>query len=321
MVANVTHDQPVEEDYIDLNNILSSSTNFLCRSSNKSSSPTHSNEFEFQKNGDFTEKFPTTSPADDLFCNGRLLPLHLPPPPQPSPKAHDSITSTSKSLLLTSFHLPSTAGAAAPFDSGSISPSTSCYASQELNPEDYFDKSQSSKPLSMKIKLLRHPSFSEKLKASTAYLKSLFALSTCSNDSFAAPKAKEYSPFAQRKPTRRSPFGLTRSFRGDKKDEAFEKRMSFSDHTVNKFYSSSSSSSTSSSSSCSSIKPIEAKFLSSEVENLIQGAIAYCKKSHQSVSYDGMYSFSASGVTEVCEKQGNSINLPRLEAELFEGGN
>ncbi|KAJ6772863.1 MEMBRANE-ASSOCIATED KINASE REGULATOR 3-RELATED [Salix koriyanagi] len=63
-----------DDDYIDLE--VSSYSNFLCHSISSSPFPM---EFEFQMSTVPPEKDTTTSPADELFYKGKLLPLHLPP--------------------------------------------------------------------------------------------------------------------------------------------------------------------------------------------------------------------------------------------------
>ncbi|KAL0915042.1 hypothetical protein M5K25_015439 [Dendrobium thyrsiflorum] len=315
MARNLFHDQLVQEDYIDMD--ISSSATFLCYSI--STSPTESKEFEFQKSTHLVEKEPITSPADDLFHNGKLLPLHL-PQLQKSQNLLQNPTTISKFNLDDSFHLISTTST--PFESCNISPSTSCCVSQELHPEDfYFNQSQNNKSWSKKLKLIRQSSLGLKLKASKAYLKSLFTKSTCSDDSCTVLKAKECS-IAHKKPSRKTPFGLIpsranrvmRSFDGEKMEvEGCGHRRSFSDavnrqHLPNKS-SSTSSSSSSSSSSFSSFKSNSLSIGDSEVEKSIQGAIAYCKKSQQTgcgrktVNDVELWSFSASRIAEECEKQ------------------
>ncbi|XP_009599076.1 probable membrane-associated kinase regulator 4 [Nicotiana tomentosiformis] len=150
-----------EEDYIDIE--VSSCT---------SSSP-QSREFEFQMSSISIDKeITTTSPADELFYRGKLLPLHLPPRLEmvqkllhtskletfqeeerfsinsknlinaynkpfwsyssPDPKNNGSLTHR-----ITSSTAPCT-NTSTPFESCNISPSESCRVSCELNPDEYF---------------------------------------------------------------------------------------------------------------------------------------------------------------------------------------
>nr|KYP75418.1 hypothetical protein KK1_008146 [Cajanus cajan] len=62
---------PADDDYIDME--VNSYSNFFCHSHPQP------REFEFQMSSIVQEKEPTTSPADELFYKGKLLPLHLPP--------------------------------------------------------------------------------------------------------------------------------------------------------------------------------------------------------------------------------------------------
>ncbi|KFK36638.1 hypothetical protein AALP_AA4G150800 [Arabis alpina] len=64
-----------DDDYIDMELNLSSSSNFI--SFAVTSSPPHNREFEFQMCSSAVAS--SESPADELFYKGQLLPLHLPP--------------------------------------------------------------------------------------------------------------------------------------------------------------------------------------------------------------------------------------------------
>ncbi|KAG2289919.1 hypothetical protein Bca52824_049523 [Brassica carinata] len=123
----------------------------------------------------------TTSPADELFYKGKLLPLHLPPP--------TPVTSNT------------------PFESCTVSPAESCQVSKELNPEDYFpeysDSVEEKKSWGKKLKLIKQLSFGTNIKASRAYLRSFFGKSSCSDESRVADEGSvlRYSrvqpPFGQ----------------------------------------------------------------------------------------------------------------------------
>uniref|UniRef100_A0A803MVQ5 Membrane-associated kinase regulator 4 n=2 Tax=Chenopodium quinoa TaxID=63459 RepID=A0A803MVQ5_CHEQI len=107
------------------------------------SSPQHPREFEFQMSSSMNvERESTTSPADELFYMGKLLPLHLPPRLQmvekllqdSTPKNFKEFYSTPLGTNAATTPLTSTT----PFESCNISPVESCQVSRELNPEEYF---------------------------------------------------------------------------------------------------------------------------------------------------------------------------------------
>ncbi|CAK9170287.1 unnamed protein product [Ilex paraguariensis] len=74
MAASLHSSDPAEEGYIDIE--VSSHSNLFCH---LQSSPPFPLEFEFQMFSSSAERDTTTSPADELFYKGKLLPLHLPP--------------------------------------------------------------------------------------------------------------------------------------------------------------------------------------------------------------------------------------------------
>ncbi|KAK7336996.1 hypothetical protein VNO77_17552 [Canavalia gladiata] len=178
----------VDEDYIDIE--LSSSPNLFSYSigSPPSTTTTQNREFEFQN-----KKESTTSPADELFYKGKLLPLHLPPRLQMVQKLLQNADSTfgyvrsHSSLEDSSF--PYTTNANTPLESCNISPSQSHrVSSSDPYPSEYlFDWNTEielfpKKPCSKKLK--HNPKqfwLSQRLKASRAYLKSLFGKSGCSD--------------------------------------------------------------------------------------------------------------------------------------------
>ncbi|XP_072997444.1 probable membrane-associated kinase regulator 4 [Typha latifolia] len=273
-------DQLMEEEYIDMD--LSSSTTFPC--------PPHQREFEFHMSSPL-QREPAASPADELFYKGKLLPLHLPPRLQMVEKLEQSFTTNTT-----------------PFQSCNVSPATSCYVSGELNPEDYFyecaeelvveSQKRKKKPWSKKLTFIKQSSLGLKLKASKAYFKSLFTKTGCS----------EATEFAKKK----NPFGQIQS----KDEDGGGQRRSFSSafvrHSATTSCSSSNSSSFSSASSNgSSTTPAlkRSSSANSELENSIQGMIAYCKKSQQqlpsvrkSVSDVGLCFISATRIAAECEK-------------------
>lgn len=219
MAIDQTPYDPTDDDYIDMD--ISSAT-FFCYSI---SSPNR--EFEFHMSSTAYEKEPTTSPADELFYKGKLLPLHLPPRLQMVQKLlQNTNNSTHESIETESFEEFLTTNTTTPFESCNISPSDSLPVSREINPEEYFyecppDDDASfidhpKKSWSKKLKLIRHSSLGHKLKASRAYLKSFFSKSGCSDDSCtaAARNCDEYTVSKAKeclskymKVAKRNPFG------------------------------------------------------------------------------------------------------------------
>ncbi|KAH7672675.1 hypothetical protein IHE45_09G071700 [Dioscorea alata] len=246
-----------EEDYIDID-ITSSTTTTTFISF--SLSPPHSKDFQFHFSSSSSSSSPknpllSTSPADELFYKGKLLPLHLPPRLQMVQTLLETNNSTP------SFH-----------SCNNISPSTSCHASGELNPNDFsFDscsvslvQSSQKKSWSKKLKRMKHSSLS--------YLKSLFSKSKCSDDSTAATAAASSQDVC----IHRRSFSSAIKWHNPTKFSSSTSSLSLS----------SSSSSFSSASSSSVATPMlkRSSSVNSEVEISIQGAIAYCKKSQQFVS-------------------------------------
>ncbi|ESW16481.1 hypothetical protein PHAVU_007G160200 [Phaseolus vulgaris] len=331
----------VDDDYIDME--LCSSPNFFSYSL---SSPPSNREFEFQ----MSEKESSTSPADDLFYKGKLLPLHLPPRLQMVQKliensnANFEYVKTASSLEHRTF----------PFTESNISPSESHLVGSDVIPTEYplglfsdmnnlIDdlpkKSWPKKLMQMKQFLL-----GKRLKASRAYLKTLFNKSGCS-DKFCASAASnmgaEKTPFKCKecqnkymKVARRSPF---ESFYDNKQhqvtcavmktlkremleveDDFCDHRRSFSGvghrHCATKASSLSTSSSGSSSSS-SSFSLSSAGYYdlqlfkrsisaNYELEGSIEGAIAHCKQSQQHCS-----SKNGSDDSRICSQFATKMHL------------
>ncbi|XP_057981797.1 probable membrane-associated kinase regulator 4 [Malania oleifera] len=355
MAVNLHSCDYADEDYIDME--VSSHANFFCHSI---SPPPNPREFEFQMSSGCLEREPSTSPADELFYKGKLLPLHLPPRLQMVEKilqnsnsVYDCKTDAFEDFYSTPLATTTATPTAAstPFESCNISPSESCQVSRELNPEEYFFEYSTEvsgficdnpkKSWTRKLKLIKQSSLGLKLKASRAYLKSLFSKSGCSHESCTAaarnveegsiPKAKEYlnkymkvgkkNPFGQIQDRYQRSTTLIMSFGKDKMSEDSDghHRRSFSaaikrHSTTNSSSSSTSSGSSSSSSSGNSNGFYEPQLLkrsssaNSEIESSIQGAIAHCKKSQQlfhsgsTASEVGFCSFSASRIA-ICENQ------------------
>ncbi|XP_041005895.1 probable membrane-associated kinase regulator 4 [Juglans microcarpa x Juglans regia] len=357
MAVNLQSCDHADDDYIDME--VSSYSNFLCHSVG---SPPHTREFEFQMSSSSQEREPTTSPADELFYKGKLLPLHLPPRLQMVEKLLQNSSpayDTRKDIFEEFYSTPLTTTAptptsSTPFESCNISPSESCRVSRELNLDEYI--SEYSTELSgfysetqrkSWTKKLKQSSLGLKLKASRAYLKSLFSKSGCSHESCTAAtknadegsvsKAKECMN-TYMKESKKIPFGqiqkdkcststsIMKSIDEDKTTEnGFgHHRRSFSviikRHSAKKYSPPSSSSSSSSSSNSNDSKGFhELQFLkrrgsaSSDIEVSIQGAIAHCKQSQQlfhsrkTASEVGFYSLSTSRIAVREDQEGPDL--------------
>ncbi|KAG8480447.1 hypothetical protein CXB51_025087 [Gossypium anomalum] len=315
-------DNEEDDEYIDME--ITSFSNYFTNSRN-------SREFEFQMSSISIEKEPTSSPADELFYNGKLLPLHLPPQLlQFSGSGYGDFNNCVAeevygTPLTTTVTTPTSTST--PFESCNISPCDSCYVSRELNPDEYssmslfyeystetevsrcFDENPN-KSWTKKLKL------SSKLKASRAYLKALFGKSGCTDESSAA--ANDGNQTTVSKPKRRN--NADKGKLVDKSDgngNSNRHRRSFST-AATKGYSLTNKSSTSSSSSSSSSSSNfngsngfpylqflkRSSSVNTEIENPIQGAIAHCKRSQAQkmtastkiVGEVGYYSLSASNI-------------------------
>nr|GLL27901.1 probable membrane-associated kinase regulator 4 [Ipomoea trifida] len=341
---------------------LASKMTCHCLSHSKSSQP-DPREFEFQMFSTSVEKDTTTSPADELFYKGKLLPLHLPPRLEmvekllQNPGTYNNNLDAQFDAFEESFRTPlcttptnhTPTSNTTPFESCNISPAESCQVSRELNPEEYFfaevvgDFHADHNPKrtwTRKLRLMKQSSLSSKLKASRAYLKSLFIKSSCSSQSSAAasrminkglaPQANEGCK-SHAKVAKKEPFGqiqrggssLAKSFNkenasGDEGGHGHHRR-SFS-AAFKRISTAKISSSLTSSSGCSSASSSnnsngfqELQFFKrsasaySDIENSIQAAIAHCKRSQQqlhstnTVTDLGICSMAASKVT--CEEQ------------------
>lgn len=264
-----------EDDYIDMEVQHDPSFESIFSHTNK--------EFEFQSFSSSSEKDhqTTTSPADELFYMGKLLPLHLPPRLEMVQKIfqHNFDTKTDQHLE-ESFKTPLEN---TPFESCQVSPSESCQASRELNPQEYFLECSSSLTKEKK-------SWTKKL-IKWANIKSLFTKSAgCSYDPRAdgpaqtAQKRSDYKPFGQIKYKK-----AKEEYRGSSR---FTHRRSFSgafkmESKTKKAYCDSSnlSNSTSSHVHHQVLKRSSTVMSSAEAENPIQSAIAHCKKSLDQQQY------------------------------------
>ncbi|XP_031486395.1 probable membrane-associated kinase regulator 4 [Nymphaea colorata] len=317
----------IDEDYIDME---VHSTTFLCYSIN--SSP----DFEF--NMSVQEKDSLTSPADELFYKGKLLPLHLPPRIQMVRKLLHSCDQEKTS--------PLSSQGATPYESCSVTPFQFCQVSGELNSDEYFhdctmnlgstadgaDVTSSSscakKAWCKKLKLIKQLAFGGKLKASKAYLRSLFGKSGCSEGQCTAAvknnsKCRKESLFrvdtsAEKamkdclknkctKVTKRNPFEeMQRESRKAPIKEDAGHRKSFSGAIkalsfsgVNSLSSPSLLSLTGETDGYNGLHLLKrSSSVNSDVERSIQGAIAYCKQTQllcprRSASEVGFFSLTA----------------------------
>lgn len=351
-----SHDQPLqEEDYIDMDlsstaaaaDVTTTTASLCCCNTAMAASQQHSREFEFHMSAPLHQWEPVASPADELFYKGKLLPLHLPPRIQMVEKL---LESAAEKGLLSASTAPAT-----PYQSCNVSAANSCYASGELNAEYYFHEHVPSgsvaseeaaacekKPWSKKLKFIRHLNLGLKLKASKAYLKTIFATKGGNpEDKNGAPGANELSN-AHLKTWRKNPFGHIRSNRyiaspisnsatlgGKFKEDECGHRRSFSSVIIR--YSSSNKTSSVSSSSCSSSNsssfsipssndsgaaPVlrRSSSASSEMDNPIQGAIAYCKKSQQLASVrksasDAGFRFMSSSASKIAAESEDAAGI------------
>ncbi|XP_004305229.1 PREDICTED: probable membrane-associated kinase regulator 4-like [Fragaria vesca subsp. vesca] len=306
--------QTSDEDYIDME-VSSSSSNFFCYSI--SSSPPQTREFEFQMSSvPDHDKQSTTSPADELFYKGTLLPLHLPPRLQMVQNILQTSNATkldnkTQQAIEQSFNLPfikssrtaPNTNTSTPLDrSCNISPSESRRVSSELNPDDYVsgwteemsvfigDDPSKKSNWSKKLKLIKQSILSQKLKASRAYVKSLFSKSTCADHECSSAKLasntepengskgnKEYLN-KYMKMAKKNPFGKIDNGRYQISSttlmKSIEKEMAEENATTIHRNSSGFSDSQLLKRSISA---------NSEIESSIEGAIAHCKQSQQIV--------------------------------------
>ncbi|KAK1421260.1 hypothetical protein QVD17_23453 [Tagetes erecta] len=289
-----------EEDYIDME--VSAYKNLFCNS--------NSNEFEFQMFSSSSDReLITTSPADELFYKGKLLPLHLPPRLQMVEKilqdknkdAFDEFFSTPLDTSVYGTPISNT-----PFGSCNVSPSGSCQVSRELYPQDYFLDNTTENPKkswTKKLNLTKQSSFGSKLKASRDYLKSFFGKSGGSEDHSRSKFPRTIGKKKEKLDNNNGGHRHRRSFSG-----AVIKR--FSSTTTTSCGPSSSSNSSYNSNSSSEVLKVQHRRMntSSEIENQIQSAIAHCKRSHsrnKTISDMGFCSLAASRI--VCDDQERQV--------------
>lgn len=306
-----------EEDYINMEVDDHHHSSFDSSIFNQSSNA----DFEFQQSfSSSSDRDPhaTTSPADELFYMGKLLPLHLPPrlemvhkilrssAPFDPPKGGQSYDDDPP--FATPLFTPTST---TPFESCNISPLESCEVSRELTPDDYRHLVECStvsaaldekKSWMRKMKIMKQPSSSSSSSSKskwTTYIKSLFAKSSgCTSQHNAAAISKSKQSFVDQSKYAKNlaPFGQIKYSKHDGlvDDQRGRHRRSFSGAIKQlskpKFSAVVSLTSSSTSTTSTSIKPNNMKLLSlkrsisssSEIENPIQAAIAHCKMSQKS---------------------------------------
>ncbi|XP_057789055.1 probable membrane-associated kinase regulator 4 [Salvia miltiorrhiza] len=316
--SSTTSSSSQEEDYINMEVDGHHHHSFDSSIFNQSSS----NEFEFHQSfSSSSDRDPhaTTSPADELFYMGKLLPLHLPPRLE---MVHKILHSTNP------FHAPKgalggyedepfstplfTPTAATPFESCNISPSESCEVSRELTPDDYkhilveyssinggpgpgpgpttcaaiLDEKKS---WARKMKMIKQSSSSSSSRIKwTSYIKSLFTKSSgCTSQHSAAAVSKARNDNQSKYAKKLAPFGQIKYDKNDNlvEDQRGRHRRSFSGaiKQLSKPKSSTTASSTPTSTSSLNLLALKRSISSSsEVESPIQAAIAHCKRSQKS---------------------------------------
>ncbi|KAK4754588.1 hypothetical protein SAY87_002692 [Trapa incisa] len=203
--AHSKEEEEEEEDYIDLE--VSSYSIFHCNSVTPPSDQHQpfNREFEFMSSGSLEREQLSTSLADELFYNGKLLPLHLPPRLQMVEKLLENPNKLNSSMntceefyrtpLGTSPSSTPVAFCSTPFQSCNVSPSESCNVSQELNPNEYpfgsleddeVNAENPKKSWGKKMKLIKQYLLGPKMKSPQAYVKSLLSKYSCSNESCAS---------------------------------------------------------------------------------------------------------------------------------------
>ncbi|KAK7345642.1 hypothetical protein VNO77_16250 [Canavalia gladiata] len=327
----------VDEEYIDME-ISSSPPNLFSYSI---SSPPSKREFEFQMTCISNEKDSSTSPADDLFYQGKLLPLHLPPRLQMVQKLLENSNANfeyvKSNSTLEDFRMPCI-NANAPLEPLNISASESRRVSSDVNYQFGWSSSDMNgfigdvpkKSWPKKLKQMKQFWLGQRLKASRAYLKTLFNKSGCS-DKLCASAANNMGSEKRSKckecqnkyikVARRSPFEISCAVFGREmmlEDDFSNHRKSFSGvgqrHCATKASSLSTSSSASSSSSSSFSfsssgyydlqffkRSISANY---ELETSIEGAIAHCKQSQQQCA-----SKNASHGSRICSQFETKMQL------------
>lgn len=297
------------DDYIDMEVNLSSSSSSSPSSTFFSfavtSSPPHNREFEFQMcSSAVASGESNTSPADELFYKGQLLPLHLPPRLKMVQKLLLA-SSSSSSVVSAATNTPVSPRAAVSsprrFSSSEIEVSGSdeqCYFEISTELKRFIENNNENLGNSWSKKI-KHSSITQKLKASRAYIRGLFTKPGCSSDSSEIHSKFKLENIKTSKSSKlKNPFAKTESGNNNNNPQLMMiHRRSFSgviqrqQHSPAKCSSSSSSSSSSASSSLSSSFSfgsngsldlqtlMRSSNASSEIDNSIEGAIEHCKQS------------------------------------------
>ncbi|KAF7822325.1 putative membrane-associated kinase regulator 4 [Senna tora] len=310
------------EDYIDME-VSSYSHNFFCNNSQPA------REFEFQMSSiseDRSESMNIASPADELFYKGKLLPLHLPPRLQMVEKLLQNSTSPKHQRAFQSdeqenddfefddfFGTPLGVTAnPTPITTAGNTPFESCHVSRELSAEEYglelgldcAGENQNKKSWAKKL-LKKKSSIGLTLKASRAYLKSLFGKSGgCSYENYYSASTKVADEGSVSKAAREclnSYNNNNRQVKAGKKVAFGQIQRTYKEKSRNEDGSNSSNrhrrsfsvglkllsgnynkSSTQLTTSFHHLKRCSS--VNSERENSIQGAIAHCKNSQNNAS-------------------------------------
>lgn len=320
--SSTTSSSSEEEDYI---NMEVEDHQYSSNIFNQSSS---CHEFEFQQSfsssSDRDPHVSTTSPADELFYMGKLLPLHLPPRLEMVNKIllHTSAPKDGADFEDEAFATPlfgATPTATTPFESCNVSPSVSCEVSRELTPHEYgfvavVDEKRS---WTRKTKMIKQSSSSSSSKIKwTSFIKSLFTKSSgCTNEHSAAADHTQFSKskqsFNSHCKNNSAPFGQIKYHKHSNlvEDQRGRHRRSFSGAI--KRLSKTKSSTTSSSSSSTSTANINLLVLkrsissSPEIESPIQAAIAHCKRSQNSrqIADEARFCSISASSRGVCDDQ------------------
>ncbi|KAI4339213.1 hypothetical protein MLD38_024175 [Melastoma candidum] len=294
-------------EFIDMEHELGSY--ILCRNSSW-----NQREFEFQMSTATLQREGTTSPADELFYKGKLLPLHLPPRVEMVEKLLRNSVSAYEEFYgtPTAVTAPMSTTVSTPFESCNVSPCEFRSISQELSPEVYsleysagaitLKDDHPKKLWSKNIKLIKQHLFGHKLKGSQAFFKFFIGKSGCSDDSAAVNAKGSISASSRRRdvslnrkvnvrkgdrlrrvqlkqsPVKLSPEKVSRDDGFDVLQHRRSLSLSSRWRQSNKICSSSVSSSSSSSSLFStSLESSRLPYV--ETDSPIQAAIAYCKQS------------------------------------------
>ncbi|KAM7264779.1 hypothetical protein ACFE04_002462 [Oxalis oulophora] len=248
-------------------------------------------EFEFHKSSCYCNSR-DTSPADELFYKGKLLPLYLPPCfPMVENLLVDNDTTFDQEFYSTPLMSTTPITSTTPYESCNISPIESCQVSRELSPDEYledYSTELSGGDHKLKNSWTKKLKLASKIKASRAYLRSFFGKSGCSDES--CKVADEVLASKYMKNSTKIPFGqIQREKYCIKESSSGLHRRSFSlafkrnsmKNISSSSGSNSSSSSTSSSSNGSNNDMQYLKRSNSSSSSEIESAIAYCKKSQQ----------------------------------------